>query len=148
MGFWWQNYWTLQFQLLGSTTALLIQDWAKLGSLIYSLAKVQLLILPVCRAQKKWVQGTRFTAAVNLTRSTLVCGVAHCGASQHHEKTFAVFMYSYFTSETDELNAASWSLAGDKSPNMLQQDDTKSSQMSLSPTRALTPFDFPSRDPW
>lgn len=45
-------------------------------------------------------------------------------------------MYSYFTSETDELNAASWSLAGDKSPNMLQQDDTKSSQMSLSPARA------------
>lgn len=76
MRFWWQNYWTLQFQLLGSTAAILIQDWAKLANFTYSLAKAQL-----CRAQKKWVQGTRFKAGVNHTSLTLVCGVAHHGAS-------------------------------------------------------------------
>lgn len=64
-------------------------------------------------------------------------GLLSVEPAQHHDKALAVFMYSYFTSKTNELNAALWSLAGDKRPSMLQQDDTKCSQISLSPSRAL-----------
>lgn len=62
-----------------------------------------------------------------------------------HKKASAEYMYFYFLSETNELNAASWSLAGDKIPNMLQQDDTEFPDVIV--TRQGTSFDFLNRDP-
>lgn len=65
--------------------------------------------------------------------------------SWHHIKALAELMYFYFTSEINELNAASWSLVGDKTPNMLQQDDTELPDVII--TCQGTSFDFLNRDP-